>query len=108
MKNAMIQHPEAEVLISYASLRSTFEVILDVLEFPQIKTISVMAEGIPDNLTRKMIVEAKKKNVTIIGPASVGGIKAGCFRIGETAGMMDNILDSKLYRPGRFFYNSNV
>jgi hypothetical protein len=31
----------------------------------------------------------------------VGGIKPGCFRIGNTGGMIDNVLSSKLYRPGR-------
>jgi len=31
----------------------------------------------------------------------VGGIKPGCFKIGNTGGMLDNILASKLYRPGR-------
>ena len=42
------------------------------------------------------------QGVTIIGPATVGGIKPGCFKIGNTGGMLDNILESKLYRPGRY------
>ena len=28
-------------------------------------------------------------------------MKPGCFKIGNTGGMLDNILSSKLYRPGR-------
>ena len=40
------------------------------------------------------------------GPATVGGIKPGCFRIGNTGGMMDNIIRSKLYRPGSVAYVS--
>ena len=32
----------------------------------------------------------------------VGGIKPGCFKIGNTGGMLDNIIASKLYRPGRY------
>ena len=67
----------------------------------QIRTIAIIAEGIPENLTRQLIQEANQKNVTIIGPATVGGIKPGCFKIGNTGGMLDNILASKLYRPGR-------
>jgi len=47
-----------------------------------------------------LIQEAEKKGVSIIGPATVGAIKPGCFKIGNTGGMVDNILDSKLYRPG--------
>lgn len=37
----------------------------------------------------------------LIGGIKVGGIKPGCFKIGNTGGMLDNILASKLYRPGR-------
>ena len=68
---------------------------------PQIRTICIIAEGIPENLTRKLNAMAAEKQVTIIGPATVGGIKPGCFKIGNTGGMLDNILSSKLFRPGR-------
>ena len=36
----------------------------------------------------------------LLSSLQVGGIKPGCFRIGNTGGMIDNILSSKLYRPG--------
>ena len=36
----------------------------------------------------------------------MGGIKPGCFKIGNTGGMMDNIVSSKLYRPGNVAYVS--
>lgn len=44
--------------------------------------------------------------MTIIGPATVGGIKPGCFRIGNAGGRLDNIVASKLYRPGSVAYVS--
>ena len=34
----------------------------------------------------------------------MGGIKPGCFKIGNTGGMIDNILASKLYQPGSVAY----
>lgn len=37
----------------------------------QIRTIAIIAEGIPEALTRKLIKTADKKGVTIIGPATV-------------------------------------
>ena len=37
------------------------------------------------------MAKAEAKGVGIIGPATVGGIKPGCFRIGNTGGMLDNI-----------------
>ena len=106
MSDAMKKHPEVDVLINFASLRSAYESTLETLQYPQIRSIAIIAEGIPENMTRKMNKEAASKGVTIIGPATVGGIKPGCFKIGNTGGMMDNILASMLYRPGSVAYVS--
>jgi citrate synthase len=43
---------------------------------------------------------ARKRGKVVIGPATVGGMAAGAFRIGNTAGTIENIIASKLYRPG--------
>uniref|UniRef100_A0A914V2K9 ATP-citrate synthase n=1 Tax=Plectus sambesii TaxID=2011161 RepID=A0A914V2K9_9BILA len=106
IKDAFEKHPDATVLVTFASLRSVFETVLEVMHFPQVRVIAIIAEGVPENLTRKLIKVADDKKVTIIGPATVGGIKPGCFKIGNTGGMMDNILASKLYRPGSVGYVS--
>nr|UEK51402.1 ATPCL-like protein [Parasacculina yatsui] len=106
MSDAMRKHPDADVMVNFASLRSAYESVLETMQYPQIRTIAIIAEGIPENMTRKLIKMADEKNVTIIGPATVGGIKPGCFKIGNTGGMMDNILHSKLYRPGSVAYVS--
>ncbi|XP_063985408.1 ATP-citrate synthase [Diachasmimorpha longicaudata] len=106
MKDAMGKHPDADVMVTFASLRSAYESTVETLQFPQIRTIAIIAEGIPENMTRKLILMAHEKKVTIIGPATVGGVKPGCFKIGNTGGMMDNILHSKLYRPGSVAYVS--
>lgn len=52
------------------------------------------------------MVTAKEKGIAIIGPATVGGIKPGAFKVGNTGGMMDNIVSSKLYRNGSVGYVS--
>jgi len=106
MKDAMKKHPDADVMVSFASLRSAYESTLETLDYPQIRTIAIIAEGIPENMTRKMIKKAKQLGVTIIGPATVGGIKPGAFKIGNTGGMTDNILALRLYRPGSVAYVS--
>ncbi|XP_037400204.1 ATP-citrate synthase isoform X1 [Pygocentrus nattereri] len=106
MAEAMKKHPEVDVLISFASLRSAYDSTVETMQYPQIHTIAIIAEGIPEALTRKLIKTADEKGVTIIGPATVGGIKPGCFKIGNTGGMLDNILASKLYRPGSVAYVS--
>merc|ERR1712170_210619 len=106
MEDCCRKHPDADVLINFASLRSAEEATLQTLKFPQFRTIAIIAEGIPEFNTRRVNAEAKRKGVTIIGPATVGGIKPGCFKIGNTGGMLDNILSSKLYRPGSVAYVS--
>uniref|UniRef100_G1RK34 ATP-citrate synthase n=1 Tax=Nomascus leucogenys TaxID=61853 RepID=G1RK34_NOMLE len=106
MADAMRKHPEVDVLINFASLRSAYDSTMETMNYSQIRTIAIIAEGIPEALTRKLIKKADQKGVTIIGPATVGGIKPGCFKIGNTGGMLDNILASKLYRPGSVAYVS--
>lgn len=76
------------------------------MDFPQIRSIAIIAEGVPERRAREILHIAEKKGVTIIGPATVGGIKPGAYKIGNTGGMMDNIIASKLYRPGSVAYVS--
>ena len=109
VKEASIEHKDVSILVNFASLRSAYNVTMETMlasECKNIRTIAIIAEGIPENMTRKLLRVAKEKEVTIIGPATVGGIKPGCFRIGNTGGMMDNIIRSKLYRPGSVAYVS--
>ncbi|KAE9389757.1 ATP-citrate synthase [Gymnopus androsaceus JB14] len=88
------KHTDVDCIVNFASSRSvyssTLEILTDPLSCSRIKSIALIAED--PNL--------------IIGPATVGGIKPGCFRIGNSGGMMDNILSSKLYRPGSVGYVS--
>lgn len=106
MRDAMTKHTDADVMVTFASLRSAYDSAVETMQFSQIRTIAIIAEGIPENMTRKLILMAQQKGITIIGPATVGGVKPGCFKIGNTGGMMDNILHSKLYRPGSVAYVS--
>ena len=80
---------------------------IDAFNHPQLRTLAIIAEGVPERQTREIIQRAAEKHgVALIGPATVGGIKPGCFRIGNTDGMLDNIVLSKLYRPGSVGYVS--
>jgi len=93
-------HPNVDVLVSFASFRSSAHSAREAFEIPQIKTIILIAEGIPERQMREVNAEAKKLGKVIIGPATVGGIKAGAFKIGNTGGTIENIVESKLHRPG--------
>ncbi|WP_456435326.1 citrate/2-methylcitrate synthase, partial [Thermovibrio ammonificans] len=93
-------HPEADVLVNFASFRTAYDVTREALNIPTIRTIAITAEGIPERLARDMAARAKQEGKWIIGPATVGGIAAGAFRIGNAGGTLENIVKSKLHRPG--------
>ena len=97
---AMKNHPRADVMINFASFRSSYETSKEALESETIRTVVIIAEGIPERQSRELIKIADERNKNIIGPATVGGIRAGAFKIGNTAGTLENIMLSKLYRPG--------
>ncbi|MFH0799501.1 MAG: citrate/2-methylcitrate synthase [Pseudomonadota bacterium] len=94
------KHPKADVVVNFSSQRSAFSTTMEALCNSNIRTIAVIAEGVPERKSRILAAAAKEKGKVIIGPATVGGIKAGCFKIGNTAGTIDNIAESKLFRPG--------
>lgn len=55
MAKAFATHPDASIMVTFASMRSVFETVLEALEFPQIKVIAIIAEGVPENQTRKLL-----------------------------------------------------
>ena len=99
-------HPEADFMVNFASFRSAYPTSKEALLAKTIRSVAIIAEGVPERRTKELIKIAKEKNKWIIGPATVGGIAAGGFRIGNTAGMLDNIVASKLHRQGSIAYVS--
>lgn len=111
-------------LILYSAAASS----MAALKQPTIKVVAIIAEGVPESDTKQLIAYARANNKVcvcvcvcddqlqfsfnidlvrliwllqvVIGPATVGGIQAGAFKIGDTAGTIDNIIQCKLYRPG--------
>jgi succinyl-CoA synthetase alpha subunit len=106
VEKAMAKHPDVDTVVNFASSRSVYSSTMELMENPQIRSIAIIAEGVPERRAREIMVAAKEKGITIIGPATVGGIKPGSYKIGNTGGMMDNIVASKLYRKGSVGYVS--
>ena len=100
IEEASKNHPQADVMINFASFRSAYPRTKEAFEIDNIRTVAIIAEGIPERYTKELIAIAKQKGKWIIGPATVGAIKGGAFRIGNTGGMIDNIIASRLHRPG--------
>mmetsp|Transcript_14766 Transcript_14766/g.46370 ORF Transcript_14766/g.46370 Transcript_14766/m.46370 type:complete len:1094 (-) Transcript_14766:597-3878(-) len=108
ISTAIEKHPDVTVMVNFASFRSVYDTCMETFEkhSDRIKTMAIIAEGVPEAQTRALVTKAEEMGVGIIGPATVGGIKPGCFRIGNTGGMLDNIVMSRLYRPGSVCYVS--
>ncbi|WP_345985166.1 citrate/2-methylcitrate synthase [Sulfurimonas sp. HSL-1656] len=93
--------PNADVLLNFASFRTAYDVTMEAIGLKgQFKTIMVTAEGIPERLARGMNQAARDAGVTVIGPATVGGIAPGAFKIANVGGTIENIINSKLHRAG--------
>ncbi|CAN7080170.1 unnamed protein product [Brassica oleracea var. botrytis] len=107
---ACAAHPTADVFINFIHQLCILQEVLSIysvvassmpaLKQPTIKVVAIIAEGVPESDTKQLIAYARANNKVVIGPATVGGIQAGAFKIGDTAGTIDNIIQCKLYRPG--------
>ena len=106
VSEACARFPHVDTVINFSSFRSVYETSMDVMNFAQIKALAIIAEGVPERRSRLLLKTAHERGITIIGPATVGGIKPGCFKIGNTGGMIDNLISCKLYRPGSVAYVS--
>ena len=100
IEKAALMHPNVDVLVNFASFRSAAPSTEEALAIPQLRTIIIIAEGVPERRTKMLTAKAKALGKVIIGPATVGGVKAGCFKIGNAGGTIENIIESKLHRPG--------
>ncbi|NVM30117.1 MAG: ATP citrate synthase [Candidatus Helarchaeota archaeon] len=100
LQDAVSHHPDADVMVNFASYRSADRTTKEALETPSIRTVAIIAEGIPERRERELALIAKRKNKWIIGPATIGGLRAGAFKVGNTGGALDNLKSLGLYRPG--------
>jgi ATP citrate (pro-S)-lyase len=87
---------------NYASVRSYEAVILKLVGIANIRTFYIIAEGIPERKTIAMREFLKKRGKSLIGPSSVGAIKAGVEgqRIGNVGGLMEHIQKVNLAQYG--------
>lgn len=100
LEEAVQKCPQADVLINFSSYRSAYTTTQEALEAESIRTVIVIAEGVPERYARTLAAQAKEKGKWLIGPATVGGVAAGKFKIGNAGGTIKNIIASKLQRPG--------
>ncbi len=98
--DCMREQEDADALINFSSFRSAFETSMEALAFESLRSVAVIAEGVAERHARILAREALARDTVLIGPATVGGLKAGAFRIGNTGGTIENVTESLLHRPG--------
>jgi hypothetical protein len=60
-----------------ACVCSAFESTMEALQTATVRVVAVIAEGVPEKDTKRMIAYAKANGKVIIGPATVGGVQVG-------------------------------
>ena len=48
---------------------------MEAMKQPTIRVVAVIAEGVPEGDTKKLIAYARANNKILIGPATVGGVQ---------------------------------
>lgn len=56
---------------------SAYESSMEAMKQPTIRVVAVIAEGVPEADTKKLIAYARANNKILLGPATVGGVQVG-------------------------------
>jgi succinyl-CoA synthetase alpha subunit len=49
---AIAKHTDVDTVVNFASSRSVYQSTMELLEFPQIKSIAIIAEGVPERVSQ--------------------------------------------------------
>lgn len=85
-------------VINFSSFRSAYQSTLECLQ--HVDCVTVIAEGMPEADAFELRNYARSHSKTVIGPATVGGILGGQFRIGNTGGELTNLAKCGLHQKG--------
>lgn len=99
---ATAHHPEINATLIYVGADRATKAAMDALADPKITLVSMITEGVPEKDAKLLTKEAKKRGKTFNGPSSIGILSAGEARLGVIGGEFNNLVLSKLYRPGSF------
>ncbi len=102
--NTIQESIEYDSMVNSVSIHFNAKHVLDwvkeVVQWSQIKTIVILAEDVPEKDGREIVYLAKKYQVSIIGPSSLGVLTPGQGRIGEIGGDWKNLNLCHFDRPG--------
>ncbi len=96
------RHPEVNTALVYVGPDRAYRAALEALEDDRIQIASMITEGVPEKDTKLLAKTARQRGKIFNGPSAIGIISAGECRLGVIGGAFDNLILSKLYRPGSF------
>lgn len=94
--------PDINTSLVYIAPNRALESSLEALKDEKIKIVSMITEGVPEKDSKILAKEAKKLGKVFNGPSGIGIISGGKCRLGVVGGSYENLVLSKLYRPGSF------
>ena len=51
VEKAMAKHSDVDTVVNFASSRSVYSSTMELMEFPQIRSIAIIAEGVPERVS---------------------------------------------------------
>lgn len=102
MAEATAALPALNTTLIFVGPDRAFKAAMEALADPKIKLVSMITEGVPEKDSKRLSLEAKKLGKIFNGPSAIGIISAGECRLGVIGGAFDNLILSKLHRPGSF------
>ncbi len=95
-------HPAINASLIYVGPDRALGAAKEALADSHIQMVSMITEGVPEKDSKMLTRIAKKSGKVFNGPSAIGIISAGECRLGVIGGSFDNLILSKLYRPGSF------
>jgi ATP-citrate lyase alpha-subunit len=100
--NATARHPEINTSLVYVGPDRAYAATLEALNDERIRLVSMITEGVPEKDAKLLTQAARERGKLFNGPSAIGIVSAGECRLGVIGGAFDNLVLSKLYRPGSF------
>jgi len=102
LDDATKAHPSINTALIYIGANRAATAAIECMDNKSIKSISMITEGVPEKDAKLMIRKARETGKYLNGPSAIGIMSAGKCRLGVIGGEYNNLILSKLYRPGSF------
>jgi ATP citrate (pro-S)-lyase len=93
-------HNNIAIALNYYSFRSAYDTTINIMKIPTIKTVAIIAEGVPVRQAKLLKALANNLNIAILGCSTVGAIFPERKRFGNAMGSTEHIRNIHLYQKG--------